>query len=128
MKRTLLAMMIATALGGATCAADLGGQNYSPRTASDSCAYWGQSVLASTYSTIPELMAEVRQRYEHAMAVSEAHSTAYSNKERYTWSYAARGACGRAIGYLSTGEIIPERLWDCECYYDRMGNYISTLG
>ena len=114
MMRVCVAICV-MAFSGMASAADLAGGYRA------ACPTWGYSQLAARYGAdVAPIMAHVRQRYEIALAVSAAPG-AGGDSERYTWAYATRGACGRAIGYLSMGEINHERLWDCECYYSRMG-------
>lgn len=116
MKRFFLACCVVAGSLGSAAAADLGGY----RTAPSACGTWGYSELVSRYDTdVNTLMSEVTRRYETALSLSE-RPEASGASERYTWAHAARGACGRAIGYLSTGEVNSERMWDCECYYARM--------
>lgn len=77
--------------------------------------------------TIQEMANEITARYVSAAQTSEMESVQASRTTRYQWALQARAACGIALGYLSTNEVNPDRLWNCECYYERMGGPVISV-
>lgn len=71
--------------------------------------------------TVQDMMNEITARYVTAAQTSEMESVQANRSTRYQWALQARAACGIAIGYLRENEVNPDRLWNCECYYERMG-------
>jgi hypothetical protein len=86
------------------------------------CPPQGHSSLAGL--PIDIIRTEVSGRYINSVDESEARRTVFSRSPRFVWAVASRQACGIALGYLSTGEINGERLWNCECYHARMLSYL----
>jgi hypothetical protein len=108
---------------GAATAADLGvGPRIALRRVAPTCPPWGLSTIASSPS-VADMQAEVSLRYADAGMNTEIPQTLVNRSPRVVWAFAARNACGIALGHLSAGEVNHQRLWNCECYHARMSSF-----
>jgi hypothetical protein len=84
------------------------------------------AAAASRFASVPieVIRDEMQSRYVNSVAESERDRTVFSRSPRVIWAYASRQACGIALGYLTTGEINLERLWNCDCYHARMLSFL----
>jgi len=98
-----------------------------PIKADPLCPVWGASTIAALPS-LSDMRSAVWARYSRAVEESESDRTVYNRSPRLEWAYAARAACGAAYGYLSSGEVNSERLWNCECYSNRMESFARGPG
>ena len=122
-KAAALAICVTLLMGGSARAADLAERPRAlVRTQAVVCPVPGTSIIA-TRPSVTEMQAEVSARYVDAGMNSEIPPTVFNRSPRFIWASAARNACGIALGYLSTGEVNIERLWNCECYHARMSSF-----
>jgi hypothetical protein len=118
-----LLLLVLPITSAEVAAADLG---YSARaTAVSSCPARGRPTVLSA-GNYEAIQAEVGTRYMSAVEESELDRTVYNRSPRIMWAFAARSACGIALGYLKNGEYELDRLWNCECYYNRMVSYLPA--
>lgn len=73
---------------------------------------------------------EVSRRYFVAIDVFNQPSTIYSTRPVFEWANQTKIACGKAIGYMRRHwiwkpEINVESIQKCECFYDRMVQYLG---
>lgn len=66
------------------------------------------------------ILAEVHQRYVHAVDVAQRKSVVFSPSQVYTWAEASKLSCGKAIGFLNSSEVNPSQITECDCYHSRM--------
>ena len=72
---------------------------------------------------------EVELRYYHALDVSQAPTTIYSQSSVFTWANEAKVSCAKALGFLNRRfkwrpVVNNEAIQKCECFYVRMINYL----
>ena len=67
-----------------------------------------------------EMRAEVNNKYEHALEVSERRSVIYNQSQLFTWANEAKVSCAKAIGFLKSNEVNEEQISQCDCFYSRM--------
>lgn len=63
---------------------------------------------------------QIEEWYAQALDVSDSNATIFSRKPVFTWASEAKVACGKAIGYLKTGEVEEETVSKCDCFHGRM--------
>lgn len=89
-----------------------------------SCSYAENAQLLS----IPDnasLSAEVVRLMDHAVSVSEDSRWINSSQPTFVWANEAKAACGIAYGYLKTQHRDDEFLNKCECFHERMVEYMN---
>jgi hypothetical protein len=69
---------------------------------------------------VAEMNAEVNNKYEHALEVSEQRSVIYNQSQLFTWANEAKVSCAKAVGFLKSSEINDEQISQCDCFYSRM--------
>lgn len=115
MKYGIIACMLA--LGVPAQAADLIGGN------SDYCAVvQPASILAIESNT--ELYGQIEQMMEEAVNVADASPWVDSQRHAFTWASEAKVACGKAYGYLKYDYRDDDTINKCECFYERMHQYM----
>lgn len=71
------------------------------------------------------LSAEVVRLMDHAVGVSEDARWVNSSRPVFVWASEAKAACGIAYGYLKTQHRDDEFLNKCECFHERMVDYMN---
>ncbi len=89
----------------------------------------GSSELVN-YSSVRELRAEVKLRYERAAEVSNSNRVIFSASPLYVWANQAKISCAKSYGSLRKPRIWRKRpdyvmLQKCECFYERMTAYLG---
>lgn len=63
---------------------------------------------------------EVTRRYDRAVELSQTHSVIYSDRNLWNWANETKVSCGKAIGYLASGEVNAEQITQCDCFHGIM--------
>jgi len=71
------------------------------------------------------LSTEVVRLMDHAVDVSEDARWINSTQSVFVWASEAKAACGIAYGYLKTQTRDDEFLNKCECFHERMVQYMN---
>jgi len=71
------------------------------------------------------LSTEVVRLMDHAVAVAEDSRWVNSSRPVFVWASEAKAACGIAYGYLKTEHRDDEFLNKCECFHERMVQYMN---
>lgn len=71
------------------------------------------------------LSSEVVRMMDHAIVVSEDSRWINSSRPVFLWASEAKAACGIAYGYLKAQHRDDEFLNKCECFHDRMVQYMN---
>jgi hypothetical protein len=115
----LLASATALLLAGSTgFAADIIGEptvNY--------CRTAGTSDLVLTDNMV-ELKDRVVKLMDESVAVANSPEWINSSRPAFVWASEAKVACGKAYGYLKTNYKDEDYLNKCECFHDRMVEYM----
>ncbi len=118
-KRSALAGLVVLAFAGPASAAD-------PVGTADVqyCRIASTSNLALT-EDIGELRTEVVRLMDEAVAAANSPQWVNSSRPVFTWASEAKVACGKAYGYLKNSYRDEDYLNKCECFYDRMVEYMN---
>jgi hypothetical protein len=115
----LLASAAALLLAGSTgFAADIIGE-----PTADYCRTVGTSNLVLN-DNIVDLKAQVVKLMDESVAVANSSEWINSSRPAFTWASEAKVACGMAYGYLKTNYKDEDTLNKCECFHDRMVEYM----
>jgi len=71
------------------------------------------------------LQEQVDQRFAHAVEVADSEGYISSTRPTFVWASETKVACGKAIGYLKSSTIDAQYINKCECFYDRMVQYLN---
>lgn len=88
------------------------------------CLRLTRSSLLDT-GNIETIRGQIDQWYEHALQVSEQQNIISSARPTFIWASEAKIACGKAQGYLKSGEIEEETVSKCDCFHGRMAYYLN---
>lgn len=119
-KTSLLISVIASLFATSAIAADLIGSE----TGAPYCATATASSLLSVESNA-RLSDLVVQMMDESTGVSKDSRWANSSRPVFLWAKEASLACGKAYGYLRTDYRDDENLNKCECFYNRMHEYMN---
>ncbi len=72
-----------------------------------------------------KLSDEVVRMMNEAVAVSEDPRWIGYSRPAFVWASEAKVACGKAFGYLRANYRDEQRLNKCECFYERMQQYLN---
>jgi hypothetical protein len=113
-----LSIALAIAMGVTTSAgaADLFG-------APDLCPIVKPAHLLTIESNA-KLTDEVVRMMTEAVNVADSSSWIDSQRHAFTWASEAKVACGKAYGYLRNNYRDDDYLNKCECFYQRMQQYM----
>ncbi len=114
MKKVALLLAGLLASTSVTNAADLTGP---------SCRLVGPSQLLSIESNV-KLTDTVVQMMTEAVNVAESPKWVDNQRPAYIWASEAKVACGKAYGYLRTNHRDEQYLNKCECFHQRMTQYM----
>ncbi|MER9425847.1 hypothetical protein NKI88_25855 [Mesorhizobium sp. M0317] len=90
----------------------------------DYCRTVGTSNLVLT-DNIVDLKAEVVKLMDESVAVANSSEWINSSRPAFIWASEAKVACGMAYGYLKTNYKDEDTLNKCECFHDRMVEYMN---
>ncbi|SJM32253.1 hypothetical protein [Mesorhizobium delmotii] len=90
----------------------------------DYCRVVGTSNLVQT-DNIVDLKNQVVQLMDESVAVANSSEWIYSSRPVFVWASEAKVACGKAYGYLKTNYRDEDYLNKCECFHDRMVEYMN---
>jgi hypothetical protein len=88
------------------------------------CALASSSELIS----IPEnskLESEVIRLMDESVAVADSSEWVNSSRPAFVWASEAKVACGKAYGYLQSSYRDEEYINKCECFHERMVQYMN---
>jgi hypothetical protein len=122
MKRSARLLVSAAALllvGSAGRAADI-----IEGPTADYCRTVGTSNLVLT-DNIVDLKAQVVKLMDESVAVAKSPEWINSSRPAFVWASEAKVACGMAYGYLKTNYKDEDTLNKCECFHDRMVEYMN---
>jgi hypothetical protein len=71
------------------------------------------------------LQEQIDQRFIHAVEVADSEQYISSTRPTFVWASETKVACGKAIGYLKSSTIDAQYINKCECFYDRMVQYLN---
>jgi hypothetical protein len=71
------------------------------------------------------LQEQIDQRFIHSVEVADSEEYISSTRPTFIWASETKVACGKAIGYLKSNTIDPQYINKCECFYDRMVQYLN---
>jgi hypothetical protein len=115
----LLASAVALLLAGSTgFAADIIGE-----PVGDYCRTVGTSNLVLN-DNIVDLKAQVVKLMDESVAAANSSEWINSSRPVFVWASEAKVACGMAYGYLKTNYKDEDTLNKCECFHDRMVEYM----
>jgi len=116
----LLASATALLLAGSTgFAADIIGE-----PVGDYCRTVGTSNLVLN-DNIVDLKEQVVKLMDESVAVAKSPEWINSSRPAFVWASEAKVACGMAYGYLKTNYKDEDTLNKCECFHDRMVEYMN---
>ncbi|MDX8526621.1 hypothetical protein RFM68_19145 [Mesorhizobium sp. MSK_1335] len=116
----LLASAAVLLLAGSTgFAADIIGE-----PAVNYCRTVGTSDLVLTDNMV-ELKDHVVKLMDESVAVANSPEWINSSRPAFVWASEAKVACGMAYGYLKTNYKDEDTLNKCECFHDRMVEYMN---
>lgn len=121
MKRSARSLVSATALllaGSTGFAADI-----IEGPTGDYCRTVGTSNLVLT-DNIVDLKAQVVKLMDESVAAANSSEWINSSRPVFVWASEAKVACGMAYGYLKTNYKDEDTLNKCECFHDRMVEYM----
>lgn len=118
-KRSALAGLVVLGFVGPAMAADPLG---TPVT--NYCRVAGPSNLALT-EDMGQLKTEVVRMMDEAVAAANSSEWVDLSRPVFVWASEAKVACGKAYGYLKTSYRDEDYLNKCECFYDRMVEYMN---
>ena len=90
----------------------------------DYCRVAGTSNLVLT-DNMADLKAEVVRLMDESVAVANSSQWINSSRPAFVWASEAKVACGMAYGYLKTNYRDEDTLNKCECFHDRMVEYMN---
>src|SRR5436190_24217469 len=90
----------------------------------DYCRTVGTSNLVLN-DNIVDLKAEVVKLMDESVAVANSSEWINSSRPAFVWPSEAKVACGMAYGYLKTNYKDEDTLNKCECFHDRMVEYMN---
>ncbi|MER8439638.1 hypothetical protein NKH36_30605 [Mesorhizobium sp. M1312] len=90
----------------------------------DYCRVVGTSNLVQT-DNIVDLKNQVVQLMDESVAVANSSEWIHSSRPVFVWASEAKVACGKAYGYLKTNYRDEDYLNKCECFHDRMVEYMN---
>ena len=110
-------------MSGSANTAGLGGS-------SQYCRFVEDATELVNYTSVRELRAEVRDRYERAAEISNSDKASYSTSPLFVWANQAKISCAKSYGYLRMTWKWRKRpdnvtLQRCECFYQRMNAYLG---
>ncbi|TJU91037.1 MAG: hypothetical protein E5Y12_30560 [Mesorhizobium sp.] len=121
MKRSARSLVSATALllaGSTGFAADI-----IEGPTADYCRTVGTSNLVLN-DNIVDLKAQVVKLMDESVAAANSSEWINSSRPVFVWASEAKVACGMAYGYLKTNYKDEDTLNKCECFHDRMVEYM----
>ena len=71
------------------------------------------------------LQEQIDQRFNHSVEVAASEEYISSTRPTFIWASETKVACGKAIGYLKSSTIDAQYINKCECFYDRMVQYLN---
>ena len=71
------------------------------------------------------LQEQIDQRFNHSVEVAASEDYISSTRPTFVWASETKVACGKAIGYLKSSTIDAQYINKCECFYDRMVQYLN---
>ena len=89
----------------------------------DYCRTVGTSNLVLN-DNIVDLKSEVVKLMDESVAVANSSEWINSSRPAFVWASEAKVACGMAYGYLKTNYKDEDTLNKCECFHDRMVEYM----
>ncbi|MCQ8874335.1 MULTISPECIES: hypothetical protein [unclassified Mesorhizobium] len=89
----------------------------------DICRVVGTSNLVLN-DNIVDLKQEVVKLMDESVAVANSSEWINSSRPVFVWASEAKVACGKAYGYLKTNYKDEDYLNKCECFHDRMVEYM----
>ncbi|RVD15441.1 MULTISPECIES: hypothetical protein [unclassified Mesorhizobium] len=89
----------------------------------DYCRVVGTSNLVLN-DNIVDLKQEVVKLMDESVAVANSSEWINSSRPVFVWASEAKVACGKAYGYLKTNYKDEDYLNKCECFHDRMVEYM----
>ena len=89
----------------------------------DYCRVVGTSNLVLT-DNIVDLKQQVVKLMDESVAVANSSEWINSSRPAFVWASEAKVACGMAYGYLKTNYKDEDTLNKCECFHDRMVEYM----
>ncbi|WP_027056256.1 hypothetical protein [Mesorhizobium erdmanii] len=104
--------------GSTSFAADIIGE-----PVGDYCRVVGTSNLVLN-DNIVDLKAQVVKLMDESVAVANSSEWINSSRPAFVWASEAKVACGMAYGYLKTNYKDEDTLNKCECFHDRMVEYM----
>ncbi|TPL00011.1 hypothetical protein FJ938_23685 [Mesorhizobium sp. B2-4-14] len=105
--------------GSAGYAADIIGGS-----TADYCRVAGNSDLVRT-DNIVDLKNQVVKLMDESVAVANSPEWINSSRPVFVWASEAKVACGMAYGYLKTNYRDEDTLDKCECFHERMVEYMN---
>ncbi|RWE43371.1 MAG: hypothetical protein EOS78_04295 [Mesorhizobium sp.] len=90
----------------------------------DYCRTVGTSNLVLTENTV-DLTKQVVKLMDESIAVAKSPEWINSSRPVFVWASEAKVACGMAYGYLKTNYKDEDTLNKCECFHDRMVEYMN---
>ncbi|MGN6142266.1 MAG: hypothetical protein ACTHOP_01610 [Mesorhizobium sp.] len=88
------------------------------------CSVAGTSNLALE-DNIATLKTEVVRLMDESVAVAKDPQWVNSSRPAFVWASEAKVACGMAYGYLRTNTRDEDTLNKCECFHNRMVEYMN---
>jgi hypothetical protein len=89
----------------------------------DYCRVVGTSNLVLNDNII-DLKQQVVKLMDESVAVANSPEWINSSRPAFVWASEAKVACGMAYGYLKTNYKDEDTLNKCECFHDRMVEYM----
>ena len=89
----------------------------------DYCRTVGTSNLVLN-DNIVDLKAQVVKLMDESVAAANSSEWIHSSRPVFVWASEAKVACGMAYGYLKTNYKDEDTLNKCECFHDRMVEYM----
>ncbi|MER9947135.1 hypothetical protein [Mesorhizobium sp. M0047] len=89
----------------------------------DYCRTVGTSNLVLT-DNIVDLRTQVVKLMDESVAAANSSEWINSSRPVFVWASEAKVACGMAYGYLKTNYKDEDTLNKCECFHDRMVEYM----
>jgi len=89
----------------------------------DYCRVVGTSNLVLN-DNIVDLKEQVVKLMDESVAVANSSEWINSSRPAFVWASEAKVACGMAYGYLKTNYKDEDTLNKCECFHDRMVEYM----
>jgi hypothetical protein len=118
-RRAVMAGICASGFAGQAIAADLSSAPDIPY-----CAVAGTSDLVLT-ENMTELRTEVVRLMDESIAVAKSDKWINSSRPVFVWASEAKAACGKAYGYLQTNYKDEDTINKCECFHNRMVEYMN---